>query len=120
MSLYTDLGGAPAIAGALDHFYEKVLADDRISGYFTSVKLDRLKKRQASFLAMALGGPNEYSGLDLRSAHELPRSQGLDEEHYHVFMGHFEDTLAELGVPEAMIDEVMAIAHTGKEDVLSH
>jgi hemoglobin len=119
MSLYADLGGAAAIEGALDHFYDKVLADDRINGYFAHVRLERLKKRQASFLAMAFGGPNEYSGLDLKSAHELPRNQGLDEEHYHVFMSHFEDTLAELGVPEPMIEDVMAIAHTGKEDVLA-
>lgn len=117
MSLYDDLGGAPAIAGALDHFYNKVLADDRINGYFETVNLDRLKSTQASFFAMALGGPNEYGGRDLRTAHALPRSQGLTEEHYDVFMNHFEDTLGELGVPEPKVAEVMAIAHTGKDDV---
>lgn len=118
MSIYTDLGGGPAIAAALDHFYDKVLADERISGYFDQVNLDRLKTTQASFFAMALGGPSEYTGRDLKRAHRLPRRQGLGEGHYHIFMSHFEDTLAELGVPEAKIAEVMAIAHTGKADVL--
>ncbi len=118
MSLYTDLGGEPAISAALDHFYDKVLADERINRYFDRVNLDRLKSTQASFFAMALGGPSEYSGRDLKTAHARPRKQGLDEAHYHIFMNHFEDTLAELGVPEPKITEVMAIAHTGKDDVL--
>lgn len=118
MSLYDDLGGPPAIAAALDHFYDRVLADERINGYFARVNIDRLKSTQAAFFAMALGGGGEYGGRDLRKAHALPRKQGLDEEHYDVFMGHFEETLAGLGVPGPMIAEVMAIAHTGKDDVL--
>ncbi|MDX1659989.1 MAG: group 1 truncated hemoglobin [Nitriliruptorales bacterium] len=118
MSLYDDLGGDPAIAAALDRFYEKVEADDEINGYFEHVDLDRLKKRQRSFFAMALGGPNEYDGPGLRTGHTRPRRQGLDEADYDRFMGHFEDTLGELGVPDDKIDEVMAIAHTGKDDVL--
>ena len=31
MSIYDDLGGAPAVTAALDHFYPKVLADPRTS-----------------------------------------------------------------------------------------
>lgn len=119
MSLYDELGGAPAIKAALDHFYDKVVADERINGYFDEVNLENLKQVQASFFAMALGGPDEYAGRDIRSAHELPRRKGLSEEHYHVFMNHFVDTLTELGVPQEKIDEVMAIAHTGKDDVLA-
>lgn len=119
MSLYEELGGAPAIKAALDHFYDKkVLTDDRISGYFERVNVENLKQIQASFFAMALGGPNEYAGRDIKTAHELPRRQGLNEEHYQVFMDHFADTLTEFGVPQAKIDEVMAIADTGKDEVL--
>ncbi len=33
-------------------------------------------------------------------------------------MGHFEDTLVELGVPDPQVAEVMAIADTGKAEVL--
>lgn len=119
MSLYEELGGAPAFKAALDHFYDrKVLTDDQISKYFDGVDVESVKQAQASFFAMALGGPNEYAGRDIRAAHEFPRKRGLTEEHYHRFMDYFEETLAELGVPQAKIDEVMAIAHTGKDDVL--
>ncbi|WP_290648761.1 group 1 truncated hemoglobin [Aquisalimonas sp.] len=120
MSLHTDLGGDEAVGMALDRFYEKVLADSRVSPYFDGLNVDRIKARQKDFLAMAFGGPNRYNGRNLHAAHERARQQGLDEEGYDVFMSHFRDTLEELGVPETKIEEVMAIAHTGKEDVLGH
>ncbi len=118
MSLHADLGGDEAIGMALDRFYDKVLADSRVSPYFDGLDVERIKARQKDFLAMAFGGPNRYNGRDLHTAHARARRQGLDEEGYDVFMGHFRDTLGELGVPEPKIEEVMAIAHTGRDDVL--
>ncbi len=118
MSLYETLGGDEAIAAALDHFYVKVLADGRVSPYFENVDVERVKERQREFLAMAFGGPNDYAGRDLRTAHTRARNRGLDEEGYEVFMGHFRDTLTEFGVDGDVIAEVMAIADTGKDDVL--
>ena len=118
MSLYDDLGGSEAIAVALDRFYTKVLADPRVSVFFDGLRIDRIKSKQLDFLSAAFGGPNRYSGRDLRSAHQLPRKRGLDEEGYDVFMRHFRATLEELGVEEPKVNEVMSIADTGKEDVL--
>ena len=118
MALYDELGGDEAISAALDRFYGKVLADPRVSGYFDDVDVDQVKRHQRAFLAMAFGGPDAYEGRTLEAAHRRARAQGLDEEGYTVFMGHFSDTLVELGVPEPKVDEVMAIAHTGKADVL--
>jgi hemoglobin len=118
MSLYDDLGGDDAISAALDQFYVKVLDDPRVSVYFDGLDVERIKAKQLDFLAMAFGGPDRYNGRDLRTAHHLPRERGLDEEGYQVFMGHFRTTLEQLGVDEPKVAEVMAIADTGKDDVL--
>jgi hemoglobin len=118
MSLYTRLGGDEAISAALDRFYVKVLDDPQVSHYFAGVDVERVKRRQRSFLAMAFGGPNDYQGRDLRTAHTRARRRGLDEDGYDTFMGHFRDTLEEFGVDDGAIAEVMAIADTGKDDVL--
>lgn len=118
MSLYTDLGGDEALVVALDAFYVKVLADPRVSGYFENVDVERVKHAQRDFLAMAFGGPNRYEGRDLRAAHARARRRGLDDEGYEVFMGHFRTTLEDLGVDEPRILEVMAIADSGKDEVL--
>jgi hemoglobin len=118
MSLYDQLGGDTAISAALERFYEKVLADPTVSVFFERVDVARLKERQRSFFALAFGGPGTYEGRDLRVAHAAARARGLGEQQYEVFMGHFRDTLEELGVPEPQVTEVMAIADTGKDEVL--
>lgn len=69
ISLYDRLGGAPAIQAATELFYRKVSADPLLSYYFDEVDMDRQVAKQTAFLTMALGGPNEYCGRDLRNAH---------------------------------------------------
>lgn len=118
MALYQELGGEPALDAAFDVFYEKVLADDRINGYFSRTNMNSLKRKGKAFLTMAFGGPNHYQGQGLRHAHATARAEGLDEADFEVFMGHFRSTLEELGVGDDHISEVMSIAYSGKEDVL--
>lgn len=118
MSLYEDLGGAPALDAALDRFYQKVLADSRINRYFHDVDMGRLKSKGQAFLTMAFGGPNEYHGKGLRVMHQGPRTRGMDEEDFETFMGHFRSTLEELGAREEHVTEVMSIAYSAKDDVL--
>lgn len=118
MSLYESLGGAQALDAALDLFYEKVLADSRINGYFDDVDMGGLKKKGQAFLTMAFGGPNEYHGDGLRVAHAGVRSKGMDEGDFETFMGHFRATLEELGAGDEHVSEVMSIAYSAKDDVL--
>lgn len=119
MSLYDELGGAPAIRAALDRFYEKVLADGRMRPFFDETRMESLKDRQAAFLAMAFGGPNDYQGRDLRRGHEIARRHGLDESVFELFMANFRSTLEELGVAPEHVAQVMDIAYSGKEEVLA-
>jgi hemoglobin len=118
MSLYSELGGEAAIGAALDRFYEKVLPDPQIGKYFEGVDMRRLRAHALAFLTMAFGGPNNYLGRDLRTAHERPRSMGLDERDAEVFFGHLRTTLEDLGVPDNKVEQVLAIAHGGTDDVL--
>jgi hemoglobin len=119
MSLYDDIGGEASIDAALDKFYPKILGDTRVNFLFKGVDMAHLRKHARAFLTMAFGGPNHYKGRDLRSAHNRPRGQGLNEAHFDVFMGHFRSTLEELAVPPAKITEIVNIAEGGRNDVLN-
>ena len=116
MTLYERLGGAAAVNAAVDIFYHKVLGDPSISRFFDTVDMDDQAAKQKAFLTYAFGGPNEYSGKDLREAHKHLK---LTEEHFAAVAGHLQATLAELGVAPALIGEVMAIAASTHDDVLN-
>ena len=68
-SLYEQLGGADNIAAVVDDFYRRVLADDALAAMFAGVDLDRLRRHQSRFISYALGGPNQYTGRNMRAAH---------------------------------------------------
>jgi len=68
MSVYDSIGGAAAVDAAVDIFYRKVLADDRISEFFDTVDMEEQHTKQKAFLTMAFGGPNSYTGKDMREA----------------------------------------------------
>ena len=115
-SLYERIGGEAAVDAAVDLFYRKVLTDDRISHYFDSVDMDRQRSKQKAFLTFAFGGPNAYSGKDMRAAHG---KMHLTEADFNAVMENLGATLKELNVPDELIGEAAGIAMSVKDDVLN-
>ena len=118
-SLYEQLGGANAIDKAVDIFYRKMLTDDRVARFFETTDMDRQAAKQKAFLTMVLGGPNAYSGKNLREAHAHMVTDGLSDLHVDVVIEHLGGTLKELGASDAQIAEVAAIANSVRDDVLN-
>lgn len=117
-TIYEQLGGAPAMDAAVDIFYRKVLADDRISKFFEGVDMERQALKQKAFLTMVFGGPNAYTGKDMRAAHAHLVTRGLNDAHFDAVVENLGATLAELGVAGEKIGEVAAIAESVRKDVL--
>lgn len=118
-TLYERLGGAPAIDAAVDIFYRKVLADARINRFFDAVDMERQAAKQKAFLAMVMGGPNSYTGKDMREGHKHLVANGLNDGHVDAVLENLAATLKELGVSDADIKEVAALANSVRDDVLS-
>jgi truncated hemoglobin YjbI len=116
-SLYERLGGSAAIDAATELFYRKVLADPLLAAYFDDVDMDRQIAKQAAFLTMALGGPNAYTGRDLRAAHAA--LEGIRDEHVDRVLVHLAQALRDLGVAEADIAAAGAVADSVRDDVLN-
>lgn len=119
MSLFDELGGSEALKAALDRFYEKVMADPKVSIFFEGMDVEQIKGKQRKFWAIALGGKADYNGRNLNAAHQQPREAGLTEELFHRFVGHFQSTLEEFEVPEEKIKQVIAITDKHKNEVLN-
>lgn len=117
-SLYEQLGGEAAVDAAVDIFYRKVLNDDRINQFFEDVDMERQAAKQKAFLTFAFGGPNHYSGLDMRKAHARLVAAGLNASHFDAVMENLGATLQELNVPANLIAQAAAIAESTRNDVL--
>ena len=115
-SLYHKIGGAGAINATVDLFYTKVLADKEVKHFFEDVNMKRQHKMQKAFISAALGGPQPWTGKDLRKAHA---DLDLKESDFNAIAGHLQETLQELKVKEELIKQVMAIVGSTKDDVLN-
>ncbi len=118
-SVYEKIGGEAAVNAAVDVFYRKVLADDRINTFFEGVDMEKQAAKQKAFLTMALGGPHNYSGKDMRDGHKHLVEKGLNDSHFDAVMENLGATLKELGVPDDLIAEAAAIAESTRNDVLN-
>lgn len=114
-SLYQKLGGKAAIDAVVDAFYVKVLADKRVKDFFADVSMDKQRRKQKEFLSAAFGGPLPWTGKDMRKAHA---GMGLTEGHFNAIAENLVGTLKDFKVKQELIDQVVAIALTTKDDVL--
>lgn len=117
-TLYDRLGGLDAVDAAVDVFYRKVLSDSSISHFFDTTDMDDQRIKQKAFLAMAFGGPDNYTGKELREAHAPMVEKGLDDGHFDSVAGHLDATLREMGVDDGLIGEVMALVGGTRDDIL--
>jgi hemoglobin len=119
MALYDDVGGAPAVRAILDAFYPRVLADSTLSAFFLGVDIERLKRTQEAFFAMALGGPNTYSGRTLHAAHARTRQRGANDEVFDHFLMVFKRVLVDLGIPHGQIHRWLAVFEGARGQILN-
>lgn len=117
-TLYERLGGQAGVNTAVDIFYRKVLSDDRVNGFFEDVDMEKQILKQKGFLTMVFGGPNHYTGKDMREGHRHLVKNGLNDTHVDVIIELLGGTLQELGATAADIQEVANIANSVRDHVL--
>lgn len=117
-SLYDQIGGEAAVDAAVELFYRKVLSDYRINRFFGKTNMEEQIAKHKAFFTMAFGGPNNYTGGDMRVVHARFVTMGLDNSHFDAVLEHFGASLAELNVPGELIAQAAAIAESVRNDVL--
>lgn len=117
-TLFERIGGEAAVNLAVDNFYRKVLTDDRVNYFFDGVDMEKQIVKQKGFLTMVFGGPNNYTGLDMRKGHKHLIAKGLNDSHVDAIIELLGQTLKELNVADSDITEVAAIANSVRDDVL--
>ena len=105
-SLYDRLGGSASVEATVEEFYKRVLADKKLQSFFDDTDMSKLKRRQVEFFTQALGGPAQYQGQDMKTAHE---KFAIKEEHFAQVAKHLSETLLSLEVSNELINEVLQL-----------
>ena len=102
---------------AVSLFYEKVMADAELAPFFDGMDMDAQIQKQVAFMTMAFGGPHDYTGRDLTTAHAGLIKRGLNDDHFDRVGACLEAALEELSVDAALIDETLALVETTRDAV---
>ncbi|BBX73744.1 group 1 truncated hemoglobin [Mycobacterium shinjukuense] len=116
ISIYDKIGGQEAIEAVVNDFYERVLADDQLSGFFSGTNMNRLKGKQVEFFAAALGGPEPYTGASMKQVHQ---GRGITMHHFTLVAGHLTEALTAAGVPSETVTDILAVIAPLAADVTS-
>ena len=105
------IGGDEALKAAVDEFYTRLLADDKVSNFFDGVEMDKLRKHLFGFLRIALTKIPESLDVEklMYEKHKRLFLLGLNADHFDIVAGHLVGTLDSLKVPKALIDEAVGI-----------
>ena len=114
-TIYEEIDGTETIERLVTAFYQRVLADPMLSPFFEKTSVDKLKKMQAAFFTIALGGPDPDLNISLYEAH---RGRGIERKHLTQFTQHLVDTLREIGVDAQNATRVYQRISTYSDEVL--
>lgn len=115
-TLYERLGGAQGVARIVDDVIERHLANPVIKTRFEAIKdLDHARQMAHEFFAAGSGGPVQYTGRDMRTAHT---GMNISEQEYLAAMDDIMGALAKHDVDEASQKDVLAILYSLKGEII--
>jgi hemoglobin len=114
-SLYSRLGGKPAIVAVVDDFIGNVAADARINAFFAKANIPRLKLRLVELICKSSGGPCRYRGKDMKTTH---MGMGIAGKDFDALVEDLGKSLNKFKVPEKEQGELVAILGPTKKDIV--
>ncbi|MED5237966.1 MAG: methyl-accepting chemotaxis protein [Pseudomonadota bacterium] len=115
-SLYSKVGGEPAITAVVSEFYDRVLADPALAPYFRHKQRQGLEELQVKFFSQALGGPQNYNGRAMDEAHQ---SLNITAKSFDKVASHLSETLLAVGVDEELAEQIMQAVAPLKEQIVN-
>ncbi|MBV8167133.1 MAG: group 1 truncated hemoglobin [Alphaproteobacteria bacterium] len=114
-SLYTRLGGQPAIVAVVDDFVGNVAGDNRINRFFANTDAVKLKRLLVEQICAGTGGPCTYTGRSMLEAH---KGMGVKDADFSALVEDLVKTLNKFNVPQAEQTELLGILGPMKSQIV--
>lgn len=115
-ALFDDVGGQPGIDRIVADATARFLADPRVGKTFEDTNMDRFKKMLSAQLCQLTGGPCEYRGHDMATAH---RGLAVNQAMFNALAEDLQDAMAATGVSYHTQNRVLALLAPMQRDVVS-
>lgn len=113
---FEKLGGEAAISLVVDKFYDGILADEKTAHFFKGTDMVKQRHQQKTFITMALGGPANYDGKDMKAAHAKFKITKTDLDNvWH----HLEEALKFYKVSPELVKDVKEVFYSVEDDVVT-
>lgn len=114
-TLFTRLGGMPAITAVVDAFVNRAAADTRINAFFRGVDSANLKRLLVEQICAGTGGGCTYTGRSMRESH---RGMNLTDAHFNALVEDLVATLNQFNVPAGEQAELLGILGPMRRDIV--
>lgn len=116
-SLYDRLGKKEAITAVVDAFVGNIAADTRINKFFAKTDIPHLKQMLVEQICQASGGPCQYSGKDMRTAHDGMKVTDAD---FNALVEDLVKALDKFKVGEKEKNDLLTPLAAMKGDIVGH
>jgi hemoglobin len=114
-ALYDRLGGIDGITAVTDEFIKRAAADGRINQKFGKTDIPRLRLHLIEQVCGVTGGPCEYSGRDMKTAHQ---GMAVTEGEFTALVEDLVAALDHFQVPAAEKNELLGILGPLKDAIV--
>ena len=114
--LYQALGEKPGITRLMDDFVNRLVQDPRIGGHFKEVQPSALKESLTDQICQLSGGPCQYEGADMKSAHA---DMDINKGHFNALVEVLQTAMDAQGIPFAQQNRLLALLAPMHRDVIT-
>ena len=114
--LYQVLGETAGITRLMDDFVNRLVQDPRIGGHFKEVKPAALKQSLTDQICQLSGGPCQYEGADMKSAHA---DMDINKGHFNALVEVLQTAMDAQGIPFAQQNRLLALLAPMHRDVIT-
>lgn len=118
-TLYSDIGGGPAVNAAVDLFYYKISGENSPDPFFEDIDMAKQRSKMKKFLTLLMTGQAENSSDYMRSSHPHLMERGQDDSHFDTVGQLLKETLEELNIPGNFIAQILGAVEGLRDPVLN-
>ena len=115
-SLFEKYGGIGSVQAIIHRFYESINREPRLARFFANVDMARLIEHQVAFFCKVMGGPDNYTGPDLKSAHAR---LNIDDNAFAIVANILRETLIHFHVAAEDIKTILSAVNAVKPQIVT-